>query len=207
MMCYPYSNIGNGVEFECDFDKQYFTDLIDNCPATDTARRHCKKNNKVNFYSDNEESDAESEIAGSDKEESVETQSESEVDDESLEDDHSLNDVEYIEAEERLQSEMIKVKKEGNNELLPLTNCSRDNFFYSGNDEERLVTKVKVNECTSFFKPENVPESSRVNNIRQCENNNDIDEEDNREDNEDNTESEEEKVVLRDMLSTWNFNG
>ena len=108
-MCYPYSNIGNGVEFECDFNKQYFSDLIDNCPATDTARRHCKMNNKVNFYSDDEESDSESEIGGSDEEESVETQSESEVDDESLEDDpleddHSLNDVEYIQVEEPLQS-------------------------------------------------------------------------------------------------------
>ena len=103
------------------------SDLIDNCPATDTVRRHCKKKNKVNFYSDDEESDSESEIGSSDEEESVETQSEIEVDDESLEDDpleddHSLNDAEYIEAEERLQSEMIEVKKEGNNELLPLTN-------------------------------------------------------------------------------------
>ena len=82
-----------------------------------------------------------------------------------------------------------------------MTNYAKDNIFYSGNDEERLVTNVKVNEFTSFFKPENVPESSRVNNIRQCENKDDIDEEDDREENEDITESEEEKVVLRDMLS------
>ena len=197
MMCYPYSNIGNGVEFEYDFNQQYFTDLVvKNCPATDTARHHYKNNNKVNFYSDDEESvesDSESEI-----EDSGDEESESEIDDESFEDDHSFDDdLEYIEAEERLQDEIIKVKEEGNNELLPLINCSGDNIFYSGNDEECLVTRVKVSEFTSFCRTENFNTGSRVN----YENKEEIDEEDNIDENEDSTESEQEQFMRRDMLS------
>ena len=191
MKCYPYSNIGNGVEFECDFNKQSFTDLVDN-PVKDTARHHGKNRSKVNFYSDDEESvetsDAESEIEDSDEEES-----ESEIEDDLFEED----DLEYIESEERLQNDMMKVKQEGNNELLPLINRSGYNIFNSGNDEESLVTRVSVNEFTSFCERESFKKTgSRVN----CQNMQ-IDEENDMEKNEDNTESEEEKAVRMDMLS------
>ena len=124
------------------------------------------------------------EIHDSDKKESVVTLPENDID-----------DVEYVEAKERLQSEIIKFKREGKNELIPLINCSGNNIFYSGNDKESLVTRVKVKEFTSFCKTKENSTGSRIHNSEQCENENGTEE------NEASTESEEEKFVRRDMLS------